>query len=153
MIFVTRGAGAAALRQITVGGSRAVKRGRPVVIAPEGSRRLPGAPSAYKYGIVHLYRELRIPVVPMALNSGLYWPWGGFLRYPGTVVMSFLSPIVPGLSPDHFGRRLIGDIETECDRLLLDTDRSLHRPPFGREAEARVEVLRDMAPFADGPRR
>lgn len=142
MIFVTRGAGSAALKQITDGGRRAMRQGRPIVIAPEGTRRLPGASPAYKYGIVHLYNELSIPVVPMALNSGLYWPWLGFLRYPGVVVLSFLPPIAPGRLENDFGSRLIAKIETECDRLLLDADRSPFRPPFGSEASARLQVLR-----------
>ena len=142
MIFVSRGARAVALEQITKGSEKAIAADRPVVIAPEGTRRRPAAEPMYKYGVVHLYRELGVPVVPAALNTGIYWPWWGFFRYPGTVVMSFLPAIEPGLSEDAFRERLIGDIEKEGDRLLLDADAARPRPAIPPAAEERLQALR-----------
>ena len=142
MIFVSRGARAVALEQITKGSRRAVAVGRPVVIAPEGTRRRPAAEPMYKYGVIHLYRQLNVAVVPAALNTGIYWPWWGFFRYPGTVVMSFLPAIEPGLSEEAFRERLIGDIEKECDRLLLDADAARRRPSIPPAAEERIRALR-----------
>ena len=78
-IFVSREA-TAALRQIAKGGAKAVAQGRPIVTSPRARRRPPGAPPDYKGGIAYLYGELGIPVVPMALNSGFYWPRRRFLR-------------------------------------------------------------------------
>jgi 1-acyl-sn-glycerol-3-phosphate acyltransferase len=142
MIFVSRGSRQVALEQITRGSRRAIAKGRPVVIAPEGTRRVPGAEPAFKYGVTHLYKELGIPIVPAALNSGVYWPWWGFFRYPGTVVMSFLTPIAPGLADDEFSARLVTEIEYESDRLLAEADAAVPRPRLAPSAEERLAKVR-----------
>ena len=67
------------------------------MIFPEGTRRPPGAPPDYKPGYVALYEGLKLPCVPLALNSGLYWPRRSLMRYPGTIVVEFLDPLPPGL--------------------------------------------------------
>jgi 1-acyl-sn-glycerol-3-phosphate acyltransferase len=145
MIFVSRGARSVALEQITKGSRRALEHGRPVVIAPEGTRVRPGSEPAYKYGVVHLYRQLKVPVVPAALNTGIYWPWWRFMRYPGTVTVSFLEPIQPGLGEDEFRPLLVEMIETECDRLLLAADGARPRPGFGPAAKARLAAIREAS--------
>ena len=67
------------------------------MIFPEGTRRPPGAPPDYKPGFVALYEGLGLPCVPLALNSGLFWPRRSIVRYPGTIVIEILDPIPPGL--------------------------------------------------------
>ena len=94
------------------------QNGRQLLIFPEGTRRPPGAPPAYKFGAAHLYGELGVPCVPLALNSGLYWPRRKFLRRPGTIRVTILPPIAPGLSKQNFQALLQDRIETESDRLL-----------------------------------
>ena len=76
---------------------KAARRGRQIVIFPEGTRRPPGAEPDYKPGIAHLYSKAGVPCVPMALNSGLFWPRRSLLRPPGTIVVEMLDPIAPGL--------------------------------------------------------
>lgn len=142
MIYVTRGARSAALKEITAGSRRVLDQGRPIFIFPEGTRRPAGASPEYKYGVVHLYGQLGVPVVPAALNSGLYWPRRRFMRFPGKIVISFLPPIAPGLGSRDFLSNLKATIETECDRLLLEADGSTPRPPFGPEASERLVVLK-----------
>lgn len=145
MIFVTRGARSRAIDQITRGTLRTLAKGRSLVISPEGSRRAPGAEPRYKYGIVHLHRELPdVPIVPVALNSGLYWPRRGLWRYPGTIVISCLPP-VDGAADAGFLDRLAGSIEAECDRLLIEAARASERPPFPREAAMRLAALERQA--------
>ena len=73
-------------------------RGRQIIIFPEGTRTAPGAPPAYRQGVVHLYAQAGVPCLPIALNSGLFWPRRKFLRYPGTIVLEVLDPIPPGLA-------------------------------------------------------
>ena len=58
-----------------------------------------------------------MPCLPVALNSGVFWPRRRFLRYPGTIVLEVLDPIPPGLSREEFAARLEHDIETACARL------------------------------------
>jgi 1-acyl-sn-glycerol-3-phosphate acyltransferase len=61
--------------------------GREIIIFPEGTRRAPGAPPDYKTGIVLLYEALGVPCVPLALNSGVFWPRRSLERRPGTIVV------------------------------------------------------------------
>lgn len=98
------------------------RAGRQIMIFPEGTRRAPGAPPAYKYGVAQLYRSLDVPCVPVALNSGVFWPRRRFVRRPGTVVIEFLEPIAPGLDRDSFLAVLRERIENASDRLLAEAE-------------------------------
>jgi 1-acyl-sn-glycerol-3-phosphate acyltransferase len=138
MIHVDRKAGTSALRYITQRAREELAKGRQIVIFPEGTRRAPGAPPDYQGGVAHLYRALGVPVLPVALNSGLYWPRRKFLRYPGTIVVEFLPPLPPGLSSRMFLEKLQETIEAASDRLLLEAARSTPAPPLPDEASARV---------------
>ena len=120
-IAVRRDQGTSALRHLAVDVVKAIERDRQVVIFPEGTRRPPGAAPSYKGGIAYLYRKTGVPVVPLALNSGLFWPRRPLRLYPGTIVFSFLPPIAPGLKSSNFMARLESDIETESNRLLIET--------------------------------
>ena len=138
MITVERDQGTAALRKLAADVSTAVAAGRQVIIFPEGTRRPPGAAPDYKGGIAHLYRMTGAPVVPAALNSGLFWPRRKLLRFPGTIVIEFLPPIQPGLTSRVFLERLEGDIETASNRLLAEAAASKSPPPLPPEAVERL---------------
>ena len=120
MIPVDRDKGPAALRAMLRETRKRVVDGREIIIFPEGTRRPPGAPPDYKTGVVLLYEALGIPCVPVALNSGLFWPRRSLLRRPGTIVVEFLDPIPPGLPKSEFLWRLIESIETASNRLLAE---------------------------------
>jgi len=120
MIPIDRGAGASAIRRLISEAKKAVKLNRPIVIFPEGTRAAPGAKLDYKPGVAALYRQLNIPCVPVALNSGLYWPRRKFWRKPGTIVIEFLEPIPPGLPRGAFMAELEHRIETGTNRLLAE---------------------------------
>jgi 1-acyl-sn-glycerol-3-phosphate acyltransferase len=75
--------------------------------------------------IAHVYAEGAAPCLPVALNSGLFWPRRRFLRYPGTIQIEFLDPIPPGLDRDVFFSRMQQDIESATTRLLADGERDL----------------------------
>jgi 1-acyl-sn-glycerol-3-phosphate acyltransferase len=99
-IFIDRKGGSAALRRLLSAARQATGMGRPVVIFPQGTRTAPGEPvgeAPYQPGIAALYRELGVPLVPAAVNSGLYWGRRSFLKRPGRIVLQFLEPIPPGL--------------------------------------------------------
>ncbi len=76
LIPIDRSAGMAALARMTARAQKALAgaRAAQLIIFPEGTRRPPGAEPDYKPGIVYLYGKAGVPCVPMALNSGLYWP-------------------------------------------------------------------------------
>jgi 1-acyl-sn-glycerol-3-phosphate acyltransferase len=123
MIPVDRDKGPAALRAMLRETRKRVVDGREIIIFPEGTRRPPGAPPDYKTGVVLLYEALGIPCVPVALNSGLFWPRRSLLRRPGTIVVEFLDPIPPGLPKSEFLSRLIESIETASNRLLAEVSK------------------------------
>jgi 1-acyl-sn-glycerol-3-phosphate acyltransferase len=118
LIAIDRSAGMAALARMTARARAALAVGRQIVIFPEGTRRLPGAEPAYKPGVVYLYSRAGVPCVPIALNSGLYWPRRSLLRFPGTIVVEILDPIAPGLERDAFARQLEDTIEAATARLI-----------------------------------
>jgi 1-acyl-sn-glycerol-3-phosphate acyltransferase len=124
-ISVNRGARSAALASMTAQAKEKVAHGRQIIIFPEGTRTAPGAPPAYKYGIAHLYDELDVPCVPVALNAGLFWGRRSFMRYPGTIVMEVLEPIPPGMDKKDFVQLLTTRIEDATNRLLEEGRKEL----------------------------
>jgi 1-acyl-sn-glycerol-3-phosphate acyltransferase len=113
MIPVDRGAGTTALKRLIGRAQEAVRDGRQVLIFPEGTRRAPGAPPDYKPGAVALYLNLGVPCVPLALNSGVFWPRRKFMRYPGTIILEFLPAIPPGEPRTVFSERLQEALEVK----------------------------------------
>ena len=120
MIPVDRDKGPAALRRMLREARKRIDDGREIIIFPEGTRRPPGAPPDYKTGIVLLYDALGVPCLPVALNSGLFWPRRSVIRRHGTIVVEILKPIPPGLPRDEFLRRLEAAIEGASGRLLVE---------------------------------
>lgn len=143
MIPVDRGSRSKALKQVVAATKAELARNpRQLIIYPEGTRRPPGAEPEYKYGIVELYNQLGVPVVPVAHVAGLFWPRRKFLRYPGTIHARFLPPIPPGLGKTEFMARLIGDTEAACDQLLLEAASAENPPPMPPTAVGKLEKLR-----------
>jgi len=118
MVPVDRSAGSQALIVMAERARIELADNRQLIIFPEGTRRPAGAEPRYKYGIAHLYVAEGVPCVPIALNSGLFWPRRSILRQPGTVLVEVLDPIPPGLDKDTFFKRLQSDIETATVRLI-----------------------------------
>lgn len=136
-IAINRSLGSTALAQVTNGAAAFLKRGRAVIIFPEGTRRPVGAPPQYKHGVTHLYATLGAPVTPVALNTGLFWPRRSFLRKPGTAVIEFMPAIQPGLSKEEFAPLLEAMVENRTNELVADAirrDPSLALPSTGATA-------------------
>jgi 1-acyl-sn-glycerol-3-phosphate acyltransferase len=138
MIPVDRGRGTQALAEMMERARAELARARQIVIFPEGTRRAPGAEPSYKFGVAHLYGETGMPCLPIALNSGLFWPRRAFQRYPGTIVAEILDPIPPGLSKAEFATRLQQVIETATARLIAEGERELVRNGITREPLTRT---------------
>ena len=120
MIAVDREAHSRALKQLVSDSRRILGQGRSIVIFPEGTRQEPGATPDYKPGVAALYRELCLPCVPMATNSGQHWPANGHAYRPGVVVFEFLEPIPAGLKRGDFMRQLQEKIETASASLAAE---------------------------------
>jgi 1-acyl-sn-glycerol-3-phosphate acyltransferase len=135
MVAIDRSAGGRALLAVMRRAAEEVKHGRQFVIFPEGTRTAPGAPPQYKAGVGLIYSECNAPCLPVALNSGLFWPRRTFLRYPGTLVVEFLDPIPPGLKRDEFLQRMESVIEQASSRLVA-AGRAEQARLFGRAPSA-----------------
>jgi 1-acyl-sn-glycerol-3-phosphate acyltransferase len=118
MVPIDRSAGSQALVAMTERARIELADNRQLIIFPEGTRRPAGAEPRYKQGVAHLYAEEGVPCVPVALNSGLFWPRRSLRRIPGTVVIEILDPIEPGLDKGIFFERLKDAIETATARLI-----------------------------------
>ena len=128
-ILVKRDKASAALKSLITQAKDRVAGNREIVIFPEGTRTAPGADADYKPGYVALYEALDVPAVPLALNSGLYWPRRSFLRYPGTIIVELLDPLPPGLPRAAFRRQIETGIEAACARLIAEAAASPNPPP------------------------
>jgi 1-acyl-sn-glycerol-3-phosphate acyltransferase len=117
---IDRAGGLESLRETLNAARLRIRDGRQIVIFPEGTRRDLGAPPAYQPGVFALYKSLGVPCLPVALNSGCFWPHRGFIFHPGRIVIKFLPPIEPGLSRDVFMQRLAQEIEDFSSRLLAE---------------------------------
>lgn len=116
-IPVDRKGGARALRQMIAEGRRAVGENRSIVIYPEGTRTYPGERVPYHPGVLALYTQLKLPVVPVALNSGMFWGRRQFVKRPGRVVIEFLDPLPPRSYRKELVSTLEGQIEAASERL------------------------------------
>lgn len=140
-IRIDRSLGAGAIPAMLHDARAALARGARIIIFPEGTRRAPLAPPDYRQGIVRLYEGLGVPVVPVALNSGLFWGRNSLLLWPGTARAEFLPPIPPGLDAATFRARLADAIETRSDALILDAYEAGLRRPLSPSLRAGLEQL------------
>jgi 1-acyl-sn-glycerol-3-phosphate acyltransferase len=93
-IMVDRGATTKTGLKKLVGKFREALKAHNVAVFPEGTRKLPGAAPEYKSGLGIIAASLGgATIVPVATNSGLYWPRKGWLKYPGTIRVKIMPPI------------------------------------------------------------
>src|SRR4051794_21623360 len=135
IIGTDRTAGGRSLLQMARRAGEAVRRGRQLIIFPEGTRTAVDAPPRYKTGVAQVYVDCGVPCLPVALNSGLFWPRRTFLRYPGTIVVEFLDLLPPGLTRQEFIAQVSTVIETATNRLVA-AGRAEQAQLFGRVPSA-----------------
>lgn len=119
MIPIDRGSPTTALRSMVRNAKAAVEDGRPIVIFPQGTRTAPGVKADYRAGVGVLYERYRLPILPVAVNSGLFWGRRSFRKRSGTITVEILDPILPGLSRTDAMQELESRLEAASDRLLL----------------------------------
>lgn len=122
-IAVERGDGARALRGLLRQSRAALAEGRSILIYPEGTRTPVGSTLPYPVGTAALYRQLGVPVVPVALNSGVFWGRRKFIKRPGVIDVEVLEPIPPGLDRETFMATLRERIEGATARLVESAER------------------------------
>ncbi|MCG8597637.1 MAG: 1-acyl-sn-glycerol-3-phosphate acyltransferase [Kiloniellales bacterium] len=128
MIAIDREGGATALRRLMAEARARLEAGKHIVIFPEGTRTRPGQRRPYHPGVAALYKQLGVPVLPVALNSGLFWPARSFRQKPGRITVRLLPPLPPGLDRREFLARLEQAIEDASRSLLPDRGRRAGAP-------------------------
>jgi 1-acyl-sn-glycerol-3-phosphate acyltransferase len=119
---INRKDGAGALKAITRAAHREIRadKGRQIIVFPEGTRRPPGAPPQYRFGVAKLYEGIDVPCLPIGLNSGVCWPRNSLKLKPGTIIVDILPPIAPGMPRGDFFQLVQEQIEESSDRLLAE---------------------------------
>ncbi len=113
-IVIDRDAGSKAIKDLLRQGREAIRNKRCILIFPEGTRGRPGEPGIYQPGITALYRDLNVPVVPVALNAGVFWGRRSPIKKPGVITLRFLKEIPAGLRREEFMTSLQERIEGAC---------------------------------------
>ncbi len=117
---IDRSKGARVLGDLARQARAAIGEGRQLIIFPEGTRKPVGNTPDYKPGVAFLYSETKAPCIPVALNTGLFWPRHGFTIRPGKTTIAFLAPIEPGLDKSTFLRLLETKIEAAAAELAAE---------------------------------
>ena len=117
-IPINRSARTAALQSMLKAAKKAVAENRPIFIFPEGTRVAVGESKPYKSGVAALYQEFKLPIVPIALNSGLLWPKNTMFKKRGHITVEFLPVIPAGLPREEMMAKLKDSIETATERLV-----------------------------------
>ncbi|WP_320408735.1 lysophospholipid acyltransferase family protein [Candidatus Neoehrlichia procyonis] len=108
MIFIDRNKKLQALKKMLKLSTLRLKEGRTIIIFPQGSRTTINNKAQYKSGVAALYNSLSVPIVPIALNTGLFWPKNliSFKKKSGKAIIEILPPINPGLNKKEFLEQL-----------------------------------------------
>lgn len=117
MVPVDRSKGRLATKFMIEEARKILPQKRPLVIFPQGTRVAPLVKKPYKRGIIAIYEEMNIPMVPVALNSGLFWGRNRFWKRPGLITVSILPPIPAGLDGETAFARMQEAVESESVRL------------------------------------
>lgn len=120
MIAIDRSNRESSVNSITDGAKKVRDEGRPIVIFPQGTRVAVGDKKPYKGGIIRMQEAADLTIIPMALNSGLFWGRNSFIKKPGKVVMEFLPPIVPHENPKGALKKLEATLEEASEKLAQE---------------------------------
>ncbi len=128
---------------------RQIKKGRRIFIFPEGTRKPPLAEPNFRFGTAKLYETLNVPVVPVALNSGLFWGRNSKILWPGIARAHILKPIEPGLSAHEMHEQMSTAIEEESTRLILQAVEEGLSRPISPELRAAITKAQQNTPASD----
>lgn len=148
-IRVDRSRGGEAVPMMLADARASIGKGCKIVIFPEGTRRAPLDEPDYRYGVARLYSALNVPVVPVALNSGLFWGRNSLLLWPGTAKARFLPPIHPGLGEAEFMAALQDAIETGTNELIAEAHIAGLARPIPPDLRTKLDALAGFKPMED----
>ncbi len=92
-ILIDRKSGSSAVNQIVTQSKDRMASGYSVIIFPEGTRVPVGAEPNYRIGGAVVAEKTGAPILPVAVNSGEFWPRMGYIKWPGTITVS-IGPVI-----------------------------------------------------------
>ena len=137
VIAIDRSTPKIAIKSIQDGAKRVKDQGRSIIIFPQGTRVTPETTikeRPYKIGIMRIQEATDLPIIPMALNTGIFYPKGAWCKKPGKVIFEFLPPILPNHEKDIGAvlKQLETDIEEKSEQIMDEARESLKkRKPRG----------------------
>jgi 1-acyl-sn-glycerol-3-phosphate acyltransferase len=117
MIMINRAGGSKTIKIIIEKSKEILNKNDNILIFPEGTRTKIGEKVRYKSGIYAIYKEVKVKILPVALNTGLYWGRNSFIKYPGTFIIEFIPLIDLGLEKKEFEEILTDKIESTCEKI------------------------------------
>ena len=117
MISINRSDGLKSMRKILKDSKEKIKKKHSIIIFPEGTRKKPGEKTKYKTGIIGIYKETESGILPVALNSGFFWPKSFFLKSSGKITIKFLELIPAKLEKNKILKKIESVIEEETNNL------------------------------------
>ncbi len=117
MISIDRSSGKKAIDKMVEKARRTCKQRRPIIIFPEGTRTSSNEHNKYKSGFYSVYKELNLPILPMAINTGEFWNKKDFVKKSGAVMIQVLPPIEPGLPKKELMKLVEDKIRHACEKL------------------------------------
>ncbi len=131
-IAIDRSSPETAIQSIQDGARRMKELERPIIIFPQGTRVPCGQKKPYKVGVARIQEATDLPVIPMALNAGLFWPKNSWFKTPGTVIFEFLPPVAQGMERSELLSKLEQDTEGATQSLMNEAKEKQLNPksPF-----------------------
>ena len=123
VIAIDRTSKSAAVASIKKGAIHMKDMGRPIVIFPQGTRVYPESTATekpYKTGVLRVQEATQLPIIPMAMNAGVYWPRNAFWKSSGTVIFEFLPPIEASTDNAKLMAELENGIEEKSNALMKE---------------------------------
>lgn len=120
MVPIKRNKGAKIMDAMTIAARQIINERRPLIVFPEGTRTKAGEPGKYQPGIALLYDQFKLPILPVATNTGVFWPKKRTEKMSGTAVLEFLPIIKPGLPLRGCLNQLKESVETASEALYTE---------------------------------
>lgn len=131
-VAIDRGNREQAMKSLLASVKHVQDQGRPIVIFPQGTRvktDVTATEKPYKGGIARMQAASGLPIVPMALNTGLFWPKNSLIKRPGKVIFQFYPAIPAGKPADVLIKDLETIIETGTNALNAESRAQYHYLP------------------------